>query len=69
MTERILKEPIGFGSKVRLKSGGPIMLVIDVPTYDVRSQCSVQCSWLDVNGEPIEGYFHTVCLDHLMKPR
>jgi uncharacterized protein YodC (DUF2158 family) len=47
-----------IGTRVRLASGGPVMLIIEnLPG------CKVTCAWIGVNGVPVEGVFLVVCLD------
>lgn len=48
-----------IGTKVRLASGGPEMLVVDLD----RIAWSVLCAWRSDDGTEGEAWFPVVCLD------
>lgn len=52
-------EMIVFGAIVRLRSGGPDMLVVDIKE---TKPSAVWCAWPDVHGEIIEGPFFVTSL-------
>jgi uncharacterized protein YodC (DUF2158 family) len=49
---------IPIGTRMRLASGGPIMI-----TVENLPGCKVTCAWLGSNGRAVEGDFPIVCLD------
>ena len=64
IVERIMS-PIVFGSKVRLKSGSPTMLVVDIAPANPNAAAAVIVSWLGPNGKPMESTFFISSLDHV----
>lgn len=60
-------KPIGFGSRVQVKGGGPIMLVVDVP--NAIDPAAVMVAWRDKGGKAFETYMFVATLDHLVVAR
>ena len=56
---------IKFGAVVRLKSGGPNMLVVDV--NDPVTPAAVWCAWRGTVGEVIEAPFFSTSLMQMVE--
>ncbi len=58
-------EDWGVGKLVRLKCGGPLMVIKHVSLQAfTTTQPSVQCTWADAGGNILEGWFRINILDH-----
>lgn len=51
-----------FGDNVRLKSGGPIMTIVEIGTLDDKDFISARCAWFNEESEAKFAVFPTDAL-------